>query len=131
MMNTMKNRKFWVGVSPWIIIGAVIIIVPIFIMMTMENINKQKEYTTQLLIEKGAAMIRSFEAGTRTGIGMQWSSFQLQKLLIETSQQPDIDHLIVTDINGTIVADSDPSLIGETYGSDLELARIATSNKLE
>ncbi|MEN6321597.1 MAG: ATP-binding protein [Syntrophaceae bacterium] len=130
-MKNRKNRKFWVGVSPWIIMGAVVIIVPIFIMMTIENINKQKEYTTQLLIEKGAALIRSFEAGARTGIGMRWSSFQLQKLLIETAQQPDIDHLIVTDINGTIVADSDPSLMGETYGSDLELALIATSNKLE
>lgn len=126
-----RNRKFWIGVSPWIIMGAVLIIAPIFGMMTLENINKQKEYTTQLLIEKGAALIRSFEAGARTGIGMRWSSFQLQKLLIETAQQPDIDHLIVTDINGTIVADSDPSLIGESYGSDLNLKRIAASKNLE
>ena len=126
-----RKRKFWIGVSPWIIMGAVVIIVPIFVMMTLENINKQKEYTTQLLIEKGAALIRSFEAGARTGIGMRWSSFQLQKLLIETAQQPDIDHLIVTDINGTIVADSDPSLIGEIYGSNLDLRRIATSKKVE
>ena len=73
------------------------------------------------MVEKGAALIRSFEAGARTGIGMRWSSFQLQKLLIETAQQPDIDHLIVTDVNGTIVADSDPSMIGETYGTDLDL----------
>jgi len=130
-MKNRRNRKFWIGVSPWIIIGAVVIIVPIFVMMTLDNINKQKEYTTQLLIEKGAALIRSFEAGVRTGIGMKWSSFQLQKLLIETAQQPDIDHLIVTDINGTIVADSDPSLIGEIYGTDLDLTRIAALKKVE
>lgn len=126
-----RDRKFWAGVSPWVIIGAVVIIVPIFVVMTLQSINKQKEYTTQLLVEKGAALIRSFEAGARTGIGMRWSSFQLQKLLIETAQQPDIDHLIVTDVNGAIVADSDPSMIGETYGTDLDLARLAALKKVE
>jgi two-component system sensor histidine kinase HydH len=126
-----KDRKFWAGISPWIIIGALVILVPIFIAMTLANINKQKEYTTQLLVEKGAALIRSFEAGARTGLGMQWSSFQLQKLLIETAQQPDIDHLIVTDTDGTILADSDPSMIGETYGKDLDLKHIAGSKQVE
>jgi two-component system sensor histidine kinase HydH len=126
-----RNRKFWAGVSPWFIIGAMVIIVPVFIILTLQNINKQKEYTTQLLVEKGAALIRSFEAGARTGIGMRWSSFQLQKLLIETAQQPDIDHLIVTVVNGTIVADSDPSMIGETYGTELDLPRLAAIKKVE
>ena len=86
-------------ISPWFIIGAVVILVPIFTMITLENVNKQKEYTSQLLIEKGEALIRSFEAGARTGIGMKWSSFQLQKLLIETAEQPDIDHISVIDTN--------------------------------
>ncbi|MCX5836517.1 MAG: PAS domain S-box protein, partial [Deltaproteobacteria bacterium] len=124
-----RKKKFWLGISPWIIIGALVILVPIFIFMTMANINQQKEYTTQLLLEKGAALIRSFEAGARTGIGMQWSSFQLQKLLIETAQQPDIDHLILTDVRGKIMADSDPSMIGESYGKDLDLTRISRSKQ--
>jgi two-component system sensor histidine kinase HydH len=126
-----KGGKFWVGISPWIIIGALVILIPSFIAMTVVNLNKQKEYTTQLLVEKGAALMRSFEAGARTGLGMQWSSFQLQKLLIETAQQPDIDHLIVTDDHGIILADSDPSMIGETYGNDLDLLRIAGSKQVE
>ena len=133
-MKNMKrrgNKKFWAGISPWFIIGAVVILVPIFIMMTLENINKQKENTTRLLIEKGEALIRSFEAGARTGIGMQWRSFQLQKLLIETAQQPGIDYLIVSDTNGTIIADSDPSMIGEMYGNELDLTRIAESKKAQ
>lgn len=126
-----KGRKLWAGVSPWFIIGAVVIIVPVFVVLTLESINKEKEYTTQLLVEKGAALIRSFEAGARTGIGMRWSSFQLQKLLIETAQQPDIDHLIVTDAEGVIFADSDPSMIGEKYGTDLDLARLAALKQVE
>jgi two-component system sensor histidine kinase HydH len=133
MMNkTLRgDKKFWAGISPWLIIGAVVILVPIFIMMTVENISKQKEYTTQLLIEKGEAIIRSFEAGARTGLGMHWSSFQLRKLLIETAEQQGIDHIILTDTDGMIIADSDPSMLGEIYGTDLELARISESKKAE
>ncbi|MBU1965839.1 MAG: PAS domain-containing protein, partial [Proteobacteria bacterium] len=114
----------------WLIIGAVVILAPIFILMTLENINRQKEQTTRLLVEKGAALIRSFEAGARTGIGLRWGDFHLQKLLMETAEQPGIDYLIVTDARGTILADSDPLRLGEIYGQDMDLAKIAGSEKV-
>jgi two-component system sensor histidine kinase HydH len=112
-----------------LIIGAVVILVPVFIFMTLENINRQKEQTTRLLVEKGEALIRSFEAGARTGIGLNWGGFQLQKLLMETAEEPDIDYLIVTDVEGTILADSDPLRIGSVYATDLDLQKIAGSTK--
>ena len=52
-------------IPPWLIIEAVVILVPVFIFMTIENINRQKKQTTRLLVEKGAALIRSFEAVAR------------------------------------------------------------------
>jgi two-component system sensor histidine kinase HydH len=109
----------------------VVILVPIFIFMTQQSLNRQRAYTTKLLVEKSAALIRSFEAGARTGIGLKWGHFQLQKLLMETAQQPDIDYLIVTDTHGTILADSDPSLIGEKYGTDLDLRSVSRSKQLQ
>ena len=124
------KKRFWAVIPPWLIIGAVVILVPVFIFMTIENINRQKEQTTRLLVEKGAALIRSFEAGARTGLGLHWGGFQLQKLLMETAEQPDIDYLIVTNTRGTILADSDPLRIGAIYGQDLDLAKIAGSEKL-
>ena len=124
------KKRVWVMIPPWLIIGAVVILVPVFIFMTIENINRQKEQTTRLLVEKGAALIRSFEAGARTGLGLHWGGFQLQKLLMETAEQPDIDYLIVTNTRGTILADSDPLRIGAIYGQDLDLAKIAGSEKL-
>ncbi len=124
------KKGYWAMVPPWLLIGAVVILVPIFIFMTLENINRQKEQTTRLLVEKGAALIRSFEAGARTGIGLRWGGFQLQKLLMEMTEQPDIDYLIVIDTRGTILADSDPLRIGANYGQDLDLAEIARSGKL-
>jgi two-component system sensor histidine kinase HydH len=135
MTNNRVNKKYWIGIPPWIIVGAVIILVPIFVFWTLENISKQKESTSLLLLEKGAALIRSFEAGARTGMmgmmGIHRSGFQLQKLLMETAQQPDIVYLIVTDMKGTILAHNDPARIGETHGGDLDLERISHSEKVE
>ena len=129
------NKKYWTGIPPWIILGAVIILVPIFVFWTLENIHKQKENTSLLLLEKGAALIRSFEAGARTGMmgmmGMRGSGFQLQKLLMETAQQPDIIYLIVTDVKGTVLAHSDPAKIAGTHGRDLDLKRISRSQLVE
>jgi two-component system sensor histidine kinase HydH len=130
-----KIPKFWIGIPPWIILGTVLILLPIFSYMTIENINRQKESTTKLLVEKGAALIRSFEAGTRTGMmgmmGMQKGGFQIQRLLMETAQQPDIVNILVADAKGTILAHNDPSMIGESYGQELDLKRISCSQNLE
>jgi two-component system sensor histidine kinase HydH len=125
MINKMKNSKLWTGVPPWIFIGAVVVLFPIFAIMTIQNIHRQDRNSTRLLLEKGAALIRSFEAGARTGMGMSWSDFQLQKLLTETAQQSDIRYLLVTDVNGTILAHDDPRYIGQKHGRGLNLQKIS------
>lgn len=104
--------------------GAVVVLFPIFAFMTLQNITRQKENSFRLLLEKGAALIRSFEAGTRTGMGCSWSGVQLQKLLTETAQQHDIVYLLVTDTNGIILAHNNPGYIGKTHGKGLNLRRI-------
>jgi two-component system sensor histidine kinase HydH len=125
------GRAAGVGISPWLIIGATVILSLVFIFMTLDNINKQREHTLKIFVEKGDTLIRSFEAGVRTGfMGRQSDFFHLQKLLIETAQQPDIDFITVTDTKGIILADSDPSLLGETYGKELALERISRSSKI-
>ena len=97
---------------------------PIFIFMISENLNRQKENSVRLLLEKGTALIRSFEAGTRTGMmGRMRSGFKLQRLLTETAQLPDIVYLLVVDTNGVILAHSDLSEIGKKYENDLDLEK--------
>jgi two-component system sensor histidine kinase HydH len=126
-----KAKKFWVGVPPWILIGAVVVLLPVIVFITVENINRQKEKSIQLMLEKAAALIRSFEAGTRTGMmGRQWGEFQLQQLLSETAQQPDIIYLMVTDDTGKILADNISEQIGAVYGTDLNLKDISRSDSL-
>jgi two-component system sensor histidine kinase HydH len=132
-----NTKKTWVGIPLWIIFGSAVILSLIFIYWTVENINKQKENMSHLLLEKGAALIRSFEAGARTGMmgmmGMErgGSGFRLQTLLTETAQQHDIDYLIVTDKFGTILAHNDPDKIKGTHGSGLDLEHLASDGEVE
>jgi two-component system, NtrC family, sensor histidine kinase HydH len=133
MKNTGKHS--WVTIPPWFIIGALLILIPIFVFWTLQSLHTQKEDMVKLLLEKGAALIRSFEAGTRTGMmgmmGMHGGGFRLQWLLTETAQEPDIFYIMVTDAKGTILAHSDPEKVGGTHGVELNLRRISQMEKVE
>lgn len=132
MFNKIKNTQFWTGVPAWALIGAVVVLLPLFAFMTMASINRQQEKSTQLLLEKGAALIRSFEAGTRTGMmGMHRGGFQLQRLLTETAQQPDIVHLLVADVAGEIIAHNNLKLVGVSYDYNLNLEKISATKALQ
>ncbi|MBF0378667.1 MAG: hypothetical protein HQK72_14485 [Desulfamplus sp.] len=118
----MKNsKKFEInrllqGFSPFIIFGVAIILVPIFVLMTMDNIREQNGRTIEKLTGKGIFLIRAFEAGTRTGmLTMSWSVAKVQSLLTETALQPEVEYMMITDIDGTILAHSDSSKVGEKY----------------
>lgn len=130
MLNRVKNSRFF-GIPPWIFIGAVIILLPIFTIMTTETVHRQKENNIRLLLEKGAALIRSFEAGTRTGMmGGRGGGFRLQRLLFETAQQDDIVYLMVADQVGTILAHNDTGYINQKYGTELDLESVTRTRKL-
>lgn len=132
MFNKIKNTQFRTGVPAWALIGAVVVLLPLFAFMTMSSINRQQEKSTQLLLEKGAALIRSFEAGTRTGMmGMHRGGFQLQRLLTETAQQPDIVHLLVADVAGEIIAHNNLKLVGVSYDYNLNLKKISRTKALQ
>jgi two-component system sensor histidine kinase HydH len=131
MTKKTKNKKSWIGVPPWVLIGAVAVLLPIFTFLTIENINRQKEKSIQLLLEKGAALIRSFEAGTRFGMmDMHRGGFQLQRLLTETAHQPDIVYLFVADINGTIRAHNNLEEVGKRVESQSNLAEIFNAKNI-
>jgi two-component system, NtrC family, sensor histidine kinase HydH len=48
MLKKSRNKNSWTGVQPWVLIGAVAVLLPIFTFMTIENINRQKEKSIQL-----------------------------------------------------------------------------------
>jgi len=98
----------------WIMFGAMVVLAAVVAALFARAASREKAFMSQILFEKGTALIRAFESGARTGMGMRWSGGQLQMLLEETAKQPDILYLAVTDENGLILAHNDRAMIGRT-----------------
>ena len=130
-MTNERKRYLWLSLTPWAILAGLAVLAPIVFFMANSSIREDKENMTRLLVEKGAALIRSFEAGARTGMmGMGWGNTQLQRLLVETAKQPDILYLIVTDESGIAVAHSNSELIGEQYEATVAVSPLEGSDKV-
>jgi len=100
-------------------------LLPIFTAMTLDRLERQKEFFTQRLLEKGVSLIRTFEAGTRAGMfTMQWGARRIQAMLLETSIQPEVLYMMITSKDGRILAHSDASMVGEIFTAMPEAAKI-------
>lgn len=126
-MTHQGRKKLRFDISIWMAISAFAVLAVISAVMALTHFQKQKEQVVELLVEKGATLISSFEAGLRSAQDKNGDIFRIQKLLMETAQQPDIDYIVITDNKGNIIADSDPSMLGRQYGLDLDTAAIASS----
>jgi two-component system, NtrC family, sensor histidine kinase HydH len=118
---TLRNEKITAGMqrSPWIILGATAILLVVVMTMAIQNTRREKRHMGQVLLTKGAVLIRGVEAGSRAGMmGMTWGGAQVQRLLEETSRLPDVLYMAVIDDEGKILAHSDPGRIGQTFRSD-------------
>lgn len=93
--------------SPWAVIGAAAILAGIVTAFAVFNIDREKHAVSRILSEKGAALIKAVEAGTRTGMmGGLGAGTRIQGLLQETTKQQDIRFLVVTDRDGRFLAGS-------------------------
>jgi two-component system sensor histidine kinase HydH len=121
-----RNIPFRGASSPLLVIGAACILAGVVVTMAVIDLGREKQYMTQLLLEKGAALIKAFEAGTRTGMrGGFGAEIRLQHLLEETANQPGIFYIAVTDATGRIVAHSDSARIGQDLFSAEVMTQLA------
>lgn len=125
-----KKKKIRLDISIWAAASAITVLVIILSMMIFMQFRQRETQAETLFIEKGATLIRSFEAGLRDRAECEKNIFCFRKLLMETAQQPDIDYIIVTDSDSNILADSDPSTEGLQYGRDLDTKKIARSQEI-
>jgi two-component system sensor histidine kinase HydH len=117
--HTSKSIRTGMQTSPWIILGSTAILLIAVIVLAVQNTNREKRAMTKLLQAKGAALIRAVEAGARTGMmGMMWGGQQIQRLLEETGRLPDVIYVAVVDVNGKVVAHSDPSKVNTEFGAN-------------
>jgi len=91
-------------------VGILLIVV---VILAYQNYSREKKYTSQILSEKGAAIIKAVEAGARTGMtGMMWGGRHVQTLLEETARLPDVFYISLVNRNGQVLASSNRGLIG-------------------
>jgi len=132
-MNKKKKKKIRFDLSLWVAVSAIAVLFVLLASMGFMQFQVQKNQAVAVFVEKGATLIQSFEAGLRNRpeqSAKQEDHFYLQKLLMETAQQPDIDYMVITDNRGLIIADSDPSMLGRQYGLDLDMKGIAGSMEI-
>lgn len=102
--------------SPGLIVGAALILLLVVVVLAVQNYNREKQYMSEILSEKGAAIIRGVEAGARTGMRhMMWGDQLVQKLLEETARLPGVVYMALVDESGRITAHSDLQKVGDAY----------------
>ena len=132
-MNKSSQNRFGYNLhaSPWIIVGSVVILLIVVVVLAVQNHNREKQYMSRILNEKGAALIKAVEAGTRTGMmGMMWGGQQIQTLIEETALLQDVLYITITDIHGVVLASSQRVLIGTQLGNNPYLDEIDPSDKV-
>lgn len=129
----------------WIMAGCIIVLLPIFIFWTSDNINRQKRAIERLLMDKGANYILSVEWATRNAMmGSIMDRFPMpeefnqlrdqnpiQSLITFYTQNPEISYIILTDLEGNITNHSDQDQIGETYGKQLDFKMLVETGELK
>ncbi|AMK11258.1 ATP-binding protein [Pseudodesulfovibrio indicus] len=116
MLSTKTFKLSQGGISPWIIIGMSLILFLAISIQAFMNYNREKEVMGEFLSAKGAALIKSFEAGARTGMmGNMGRGAGLQALLEETSTLPDILYIALVDNAGKVLAHNENSKIGTQF----------------
>lgn len=95
-----------------IVLVAAILLV-IVVLFTLRNINAQNERMEELTKRQGVSVIRTLEAGTRTGfMEGDWGIEHLQMLIEQAAKDPDVEWVGLISSDGIIIAHSEPAKIG-------------------
>ncbi len=109
-MNIRSLLKYLPVLSIVLVAGTLLVIVILF---TLRNINAQNERMEEFTSRQGVSVIRSLEAGTRTGfMEGDWGIEHLQLLIEQAAKDPDVEWVGLIGSDGMILAHSEPAKIG-------------------
>ncbi len=125
MFSRIKTIRAGMQTSPWIILGATAILFVVVVVLAIQNAHRERRHMVQVLLTKGAVLIRSVEAGSRAGMmGMRWGGPQVQRVLEESARLPDVLYMAVIDEAGIVLAHSDRDRIGLKLRTDRRLVHL-------
>lgn len=103
-------RKYLPVLSIVLVAGTLLVIVVLF---TVRNINSQNQRMEEFTARQGVSVIRTLEAGTRTGfMEGDWGIENLQMLIEQAAKDPDVEWVGLINSEGMIIAHSEPAQIG-------------------
>ncbi len=114
------------------IVAVVLVLLILMSISTYRNLNREKEMALQSLHRQGMALIRSLEAGARTGMMMHiWGEDSIGQLIQETARDSDIAYVFLVDKQGQIVHHSDISQEGSSVSWKVLLTGdLQTTNRI-
>jgi len=121
------RKRHFLYASPWIFAAAVGILLVIIIFFALSNMRREQQVMRENLFNRSQAVARMVGAGTRTAIMMGLGTPQVQHLIEQAAEEPDIRYLMVMDGNYEILAHSDPIRIGERLAD--RLARLPSASR--
>jgi two-component system sensor histidine kinase HydH len=111
-----RISRYFSNASAWLVIGMSLILAIVVIGLAVMNYNRERQYMGKILSEKGASLIRAFEAGARTGMMGAFGTLpRLDTLIKETADQPDIIYIAIVDSTGEILAHNDSAMVGKAF----------------
>jgi two-component system, NtrC family, sensor histidine kinase HydH len=116
--------KYLPVLSIVLVAGTLLVIVILF---TVRNINAQNERMEEFASRQGVSVIRTLEAGTRTGfMEGDWGIEHLQVLIEQAAKDPDVEWVGLINSDGTIIAHSEPAKIGLRLLMGKEMGTVRT-----
>ncbi|MBI4963002.1 MAG: PAS domain-containing protein [Desulfomonile tiedjei] len=109
-MSIKSLLKYLPVLSIVLVAGTLLVIVILF---TLRNISSQNEHMEESTSRQGISVIRTLEAGTRTGfMEGDWGIEHLQMLIEQAAKDPDVEWVGLISSDGVIIAHSEPAKIG-------------------
>ena len=87
-MSSLKKMPRWLTLFPWFVMVCALLFSAGIVVFGLHNAKRESDFTSQLTLEKGAALISALEGALRTGMGYHWSDEVLSDLLNKVGEQP-------------------------------------------
>ncbi len=121
-MRILSRKKLYLPALS--IVAVVFLLLVLVSISTYRNLDREKTRALHFFYRQGVALLRSIEAGARTGMkSLMWQEMSLGSLLQETAKDTDIAYVYLVDEHGKIVHRSDGVQAGRTDAWKPELTR--------
>ncbi len=90
--------------APLIILLASLLLAGLLALSSWRNYQHEENLRVRFLRQQGETLIRSFEAGARTGMMMRWREDALRTLVEETVHETAVAYIVIVDQQGTVIA---------------------------